>query len=87
MDWYLIDIHWLSARARIQNFEIKPTDGTTLFVYLGKGEKFQIYLVNKIKRERLKIKWRLRESNQALLAGSFRVLTTTYTIKFRCLMI
>ena len=42
MDRDLIDIHWLSERARIRNFEIKPTDGTTLFVYLGKGGKFQI---------------------------------------------
>ena len=29
MDQDLIDIHWLSGGARIQNFEIKPTDGNT----------------------------------------------------------
>ena len=44
MDRDLIDKHGvgLSGRAIIQNFEIKPTDGTTLFVYLGKSGKFQI---------------------------------------------
>ena len=44
MDQDLIDKHGvgLSGRAIIQNFEIKPTDGTTLFVYLGKSGKFQI---------------------------------------------
>ena len=45
MDCYLVDILWLSEAggARIGNFDIEPTDGTTLFAYLGKGGKFQIY--------------------------------------------
>ena len=45
MDCYLVDIRWLSEAfggARTGNFDIKPTDGTTLFAYLGKGEKFEI---------------------------------------------
>ena len=45
MDCYLVDILWLSeafAGAKTVNFGIKPTAGTTLFAYLGKGDKFQI---------------------------------------------
>ena len=44
MDRDLIDKHGvgLSGRAIIQNFEIKPIDGTTLFAYFGKSGKFQI---------------------------------------------
>ena len=45
MDCYLVDILWLSeafAGAKTVNFGIKPTAGTTLFAYLGKGDKLQI---------------------------------------------
>ena len=42
MDHYLVDIHWLSEAFggdRNWKFDLKPTDGTTIFAYLGKGEK------------------------------------------------
>ena len=45
MDCYLVDIIWLSKAfggARIWKFDIKPTDGVTLFAYFGKGGKFKI---------------------------------------------
>ena len=45
MDCYLVDIHWLKEAFgvdRIWNFDIKPTDGTTIFAYLWKGENFEL---------------------------------------------
>ena len=68
MDRDLIDKHGvgLSGRAIIQNFEIKPTDGTTLFVYLGKSGKFQIDFCMGVKR-----------IEPRFTGWEFRVLTTT----------
>ena len=45
MDCYLVDIHWLEkafGNDRIWNFEIKPTDGTSIFANLEKGGKFEL---------------------------------------------
>ena len=41
MDWYLVDILYLSEAfwgARIGNCDIKLTDGATIFAYLRTGE-------------------------------------------------
>ena len=40
MNCYLVDIHLLTEAFegdRIWNFDVKPTDGATIFDYLGKG--------------------------------------------------
>ena len=45
IEGFLILIHWLSEAFggdRIWNFDINPTDGTTILPYLEKGGKFQI---------------------------------------------
>ena len=44
MNCYLVDINWLPEAfedVRIWNFDIKPTDGATIFAYLGKGGKLK----------------------------------------------
>ena len=44
MDCYLIDRHWLSEvfeGVRICNFDIRPTNGTTISSYLGKVGNLQ----------------------------------------------
>ena len=41
MDCYLVDIPYLSEAfwgARIGTYDIKPTDGATMFAYLRTGE-------------------------------------------------
>ena len=41
MDYYFVDILYLSVAvegARIGNFDIKPTDGPTIFAYLRTEE-------------------------------------------------
>ena len=41
MDCSIVDIPWLSeafSGTRIGNFDIKPTDGATIFAYLRTGE-------------------------------------------------
>ena len=41
MDCSIVDILWLSEAfwgARIGHFDIKPTDGTTVFAYLRTGK-------------------------------------------------
>ena len=47
MDCYLVDILRLKeAFGRgdiIVKFDIKPTDGTTIFANLGKGGKFELF--------------------------------------------
>ena len=46
MNCYLVDIHYWLKEAfgvdRIWNFDIKSTDGTTIFDNYGKGGKFWI---------------------------------------------
>ena len=54
MDSYLLDIHGLNEASggyRTWNFDIKPTDGTTIFANLGKGGKFWIGYWVKLRRK------------------------------------
>ena len=58
LDCYLVDIHCLPkgfCGDRIWNFDIRPTDGTKIYAYLGEDGKFQIYL--RVKLGEKEVKW------------------------------
>ena len=56
---------------KVWNFDIKPTDGATIFAYLGKIGDLNIF-VTEIKSER----WKIQRIWRDLNPGHFRVLPT-----------
>ena len=59
MDCFLVDIQCLLqafGESKTWNFDIKPTDGTTIFAYLRKGRKFLNILIL-LKFRMLTIAW------------------------------